>query len=180
MGCGRSSRSSGKSRSRPRNARPGRRRALRQRRHSGPVRQRLRWIPPGRFLMGSPPDEEGRYSDEGPQHEVTIAEGFWMFDTPCTQALWEALMGENPSEFKSADRPVESVTWDRLPGVCSATRREGRALALASVGSPVGVRLPRGDDDRDLRRPAGDQGSNNARSFTKSPGTAGTAGSILS
>ena len=55
-----------------------------------PVRQRLRWIPPGRFLMGSPPDEEGRYSDEGPQHEVTIAEGFWMFDTPCTQCLGSA------------------------------------------------------------------------------------------
>ena len=35
-----------------------------------------------------------------------------MFATPCTQALWEALMGENPSEFKSADRPVESVSWD--------------------------------------------------------------------
>jgi len=77
----------------------------------GPVRQRLRWIPPGRFLMGSPPDEEGRYSYEGPQHEVTIAEGFWMFDTPCTQALWEALMGENPSEFQSPDRPVENVSW---------------------------------------------------------------------
>ena len=79
----------------------------------GPVRQRLRWIPPGRFLMGSPDDEEGRYSREGPQHEVTIAEGFWMFDTPCTQALWEAVMGENPSEFKLADRPVESVSWEQ-------------------------------------------------------------------
>ena len=78
----------------------------------GPVRQRLRWIPPGRFLMGSPPDEEGRYSGEGPQHEVTIAEGFWMFDTPCTQALWEALMGENPSEFQSPNRPVENVSWE--------------------------------------------------------------------
>ncbi len=77
-----------------------------------PVRQRLRWIPPGRFMMGSPPDEEGRYADEGPQHEVTIAEGFWMFATPCTQALWEALMGGNPSQFKSPDRPVEKVSWD--------------------------------------------------------------------
>jgi formylglycine-generating enzyme required for sulfatase activity len=78
----------------------------------GPVRQRFRWIPPGRFLMGSPQDEEGRYPDEGPQHEVMIGDGFWMFDTPCTQALWEALMGENPSEFKSPGRPVENVSWD--------------------------------------------------------------------
>jgi formylglycine-generating enzyme required for sulfatase activity len=75
------------------------------------VRQRLRWIPPGRFLMGSPDDEEGRDSDEGPRQEVTIDEGFWMFDTPCTQALWEALMDDNPSEFKSPDRPVETVSW---------------------------------------------------------------------
>ena len=60
--------------------------------------------------MGSPDEEEGRFSWEGPQQEVTIAEGFWMFDTPCTQALWEAMMGENPSEFKSPDRPVEKVS----------------------------------------------------------------------
>ena len=78
----------------------------------GPVRQRLRWIPPGRFLMGSPDDEEGRFEWEHRQHEVTIGEGFWMFDTPCTQALWEALMGENPSEFQSPNRPVENVSWE--------------------------------------------------------------------
>ncbi len=76
----------------------------------GPVRQRLRWVPPGRFLMGSPPDEEGRFDWEL-QQEVTIAEGFWMFDTPCTQALWEAILGKNPSAFQSPDRPVENVTW---------------------------------------------------------------------
>ena len=55
--------------------------------------------------MGSPEDEEGRFSNEGPRHLVSIDSGFWMFDTPCTQALWEAVMGENPSHFKVADRP---------------------------------------------------------------------------
>ena len=34
-----------------------------------------------------------------------------MFDTPCTQALWEAVMGVNPSQFKGKDRPVEQVSW---------------------------------------------------------------------
>ncbi len=76
------------------------------------VRQRLRWIPPGRFVMGSPADEPGRFEWEGPQHEVTLARGFWLFDTPVTQALWEAVMGKNPSEFKSPDRPVEQVSWE--------------------------------------------------------------------
>lgn len=33
-------------------------------------------IPAGRFLMGSPDDESGRSSDEGPQHEVIIAQPF--------------------------------------------------------------------------------------------------------
>ena len=35
-----------------------------------------------------------------------------MFDTPCTQALWEAVMGVNPSLFKGKDRPVERVSWN--------------------------------------------------------------------
>ena len=76
------------------------------------VTQRLRWCPPGRFLRGSLKDEEGRWSAEGPQHEVTLAEGYWLFDTPCTQALWEAVMGENPSRFRSPTRPVEQVSYE--------------------------------------------------------------------
>jgi len=76
------------------------------------VTQRLRWIPPGRFMLGSPADEPGRWAEEGPQTEVTLARGYWLFDTPVTQALWTAVMGENPSEFVSPDRPVEQVSWE--------------------------------------------------------------------
>ena len=77
-----------------------------------PVRQRMRWIPPGRFQMGSPADEPGRYDSET-QHDVTISSGFWMFDTPCTQALWLAVMaGKNPSHFTDLTRPVEQLNWD--------------------------------------------------------------------
>ena len=50
--------------------------------------------------------------DEGPQHRVTLTRGFWLADTACTQALWQAVMGANPSHFKGADRPVEQVSWD--------------------------------------------------------------------
>ncbi len=62
--------------------------------------------------MGSPKNEPGRFSDEGPRHQVTISRGFWLMDTPCTQALWQAVMGTNPSRFRSPDRPVENVSWD--------------------------------------------------------------------
>ncbi len=37
----------------------------------------------------------------------------WLAETPCTQELWEAVMGDNPSHFKGDDRrPVERVSWD--------------------------------------------------------------------
>ena len=75
------------------------------------VEQRLRWIPPGQFMMGSPETEVGRY-DRETQHPVTLTRGFWLFDTPVTQRLWEAVMGNNPSKFKSPDRPVETVSWE--------------------------------------------------------------------
>jgi formylglycine-generating enzyme required for sulfatase activity len=75
------------------------------------ITQRLRWIPAGEFLMGSPESEEGRFSEEGPQHEVTLTNSYWLFDTPCTQALWEVVMSNNPSRFKNPQRPVEQVNW---------------------------------------------------------------------
>src|SRR5271165_1461704 len=107
----------------------------------GDVVQRLRWIPPGKFWMGSPEDEAGRFSHEGPRHLVSIDSGFWMFDTPCTQALWEGVMGENPSQFKvadrpkeGADRPVESVSWEQCQEFLTAlnSRLDGVQLSLPS------------------------------------------------
>ena len=50
------------------------------------VKYPFRWCPAGTFLMGSPPSEEGRYSDET-QHQVTLSRGFWMLETPVTQAM---------------------------------------------------------------------------------------------
>lgn len=76
------------------------------------VRQVMRWIEPGQFLMGSPESEQGRDDDER-QHQVTLTRGFWLADTTCTQALWQAVTRENPSHNeKSAEHPVESVSWN--------------------------------------------------------------------
>lgn len=74
------------------------------------VIQRFRFIPAGTFLMGSPEDEPGRYKDET-QHEVEITKGFWLADTACTQELWEAVMGNNPSRFEGKDKPVDAVSF---------------------------------------------------------------------
>jgi formylglycine-generating enzyme required for sulfatase activity len=77
-----------------------------------PVRQRMRWIPPGRFFMGSAEGRDYGRGKESPEHEVVITQGYWMFDTPCTQGLWTALMGDNPSYFPDPERPVEQVSWE--------------------------------------------------------------------
>ena len=75
----------------------------------------LRWIWPGRFLMGSPITEKGRYDDER-QYEVILSRGFWLAETACTQALWQAVMGENPSYRKGPQRPVQDVSWEDVQG----------------------------------------------------------------
>lgn len=99
----------------------------------GDVQQRMRWIPAGTFLMGSPKGERGRFAHEGPQHQVTLTRGSWLGDTPVTQALWKAVTGENPSGFESPDHPVEQVSWDDCERFC-------KALTELVPGS--GFRLP--------------------------------------
>ena len=77
------------------------------------VTQRLRWIKPGTFWMGSPESEPERRNDET-RHQVTLTQGYWLAETACTQALWQAVMGENPSHFKGEERPVEEVSWEEV------------------------------------------------------------------
>jgi formylglycine-generating enzyme required for sulfatase activity len=77
-----------------------------------PVRQKMRWIPPGKFAMGSAEGRDYGRGNESPEHEVVLTRGYWMFDTPCTQGLWTVLMGGNPSSFVDPERPVEQVSWE--------------------------------------------------------------------
>jgi len=87
----------------------------------------LVYIPPGSFTMGSPEDELGRYSDEGPQHPVTIAKPFFMGKYPVTQAQWRAVaalpqvnreLKPDPSNFQGDNRPVEQVSWHDAVEFC--------------------------------------------------------------
>lgn len=56
---------------------------------------------------------DGAFDDEFPVHKVTLTKDYYMGETQVTQALWQAVMGENPSEFKGDDqRPVECVSWN--------------------------------------------------------------------
>jgi sulfatase modifying factor 1 len=94
------------------------------------VTQRLRWIPPGSFWMGSRENEPGRWPEEGPRHKVVFNAGYWLFDTPCTQALWDVVMEVNPSRFRSADRPVENVSFDEVATFLMRINRMAPTLEL--------------------------------------------------
>jgi len=145
-----------------------------------PVTQRMRWIPPGEFQMGSPNTEEGRYPFEGPQTRVKIETGFWLFDTPCTQVLWQAVMGDNPSYFKSPDRPVETVSFDRvqdfiarlnrrLPGLALSLPSEARWEYACRAGNPdatyAGNLTILGDNNAPVLDPIAWYGGNSGRNF---------------
>ena len=76
------------------------------------VKIKLVLIPAGSFMMGSPETEKERSAEEGPQHKVEITKPFYMGALTVTQAQWNFLMDQNPSEFKGDKLPVESVTWE--------------------------------------------------------------------
>lgn len=103
----------------------------------GEVEQRMRWIVPGRFMMGSPKSEVGRFRDEGPQFRVIFAKGFWLADTPCTQEFWVAVMGSNPSRFEWPRRPVEQVSWQDAQAFIGRLREK---LETLDVGLPSEAR----------------------------------------
>jgi formylglycine-generating enzyme required for sulfatase activity len=88
-------------------------------------------IAAGKFMMGSPPEEEGGFENEGPQTEVTLTRPYWLGRTVVTQAQFVAVMKFNPSKFEGADRPVEEVTWNQAMEFCrKLTERETAAGRL--------------------------------------------------
>ncbi|MBD2134153.1 SUMF1/EgtB/PvdO family nonheme iron enzyme [Sphaerospermopsis sp. FACHB-1094] len=112
-------------------------------------------IPGGTFLMGSPESEEGRDSDESPQHQVTVP-SFFMGKYPVTQEQYQAIMGNNPSYFQgngstsltnrgstsltnrgstllTNQRPVESVSWNDAVKFCQRlSQKTGKNYTLPS------------------------------------------------
>jgi formylglycine-generating enzyme required for sulfatase activity len=76
------------------------------------------------------------------QHEVTLAEGFWMGETQVTQGLWKEVMGSNPSANKAGDDyPVEMVSWDD----CQEFLNKLNDVSGLN-GSDIEFRLPTSDE----------------------------------
>jgi len=115
-------------------------------------------IPAGSFHMGSAEQEPGRQSNEGPLHEVTLAE-FLIGQTPITQAQWRSVarwtpqqgerwgreLNPEPSKFQGEkarllagetntdERPVERVSWLEAMEFCARlSQRKKRNYTLPS------------------------------------------------
>jgi formylglycine-generating enzyme required for sulfatase activity len=99
----------------------------------------LRLVPAGEFGMGLhiSAEEVARkfgvkaafYKGEHPLHRVKISEPFYIGKYEVTQKQWKAVMGDNPSEFKGDNLPVEGVTWEKVQEFC---RKGGGGLRLPS------------------------------------------------
>ena len=72
---------------------------------------RMIFVEGGAFDMGSADDDPEAYDREKPRHRVTVPD-FYLGEYPVTQALWKAVMDNNPSNFEGDDRPVERVSWN--------------------------------------------------------------------
>ena len=84
----------------------------------------LALVPAGSFLMGD--------ADTSPVHKVALTKPFYMGKYAVTQEQYEQVMGVNPSYFKGAKNPVETVSWDDAQEFC---KRLGQATKQT-------VRLP--------------------------------------
>lgn len=91
------------------------RRALRRRAEEpvSPVLGRFAWVPPGELTMGRDVTDGMECDTAGATpHEVELTRGVWVMEREVTQAMWERVMGYNPSAHEGCpDCPVETVSW---------------------------------------------------------------------
>ncbi len=67
----------------------------------------------GTFTMGATSEQgSDAWDNEKPTHQVTLIHNYYIGKTEVTQALWKAVMGSNPSNFKGDNLPVECVSWN--------------------------------------------------------------------
>jgi formylglycine-generating enzyme required for sulfatase activity len=117
------------------------------------IGMKLVYIPPGKFVMGSPRSEQepckknsgvGDWAAQEIQHEVVITKGFYMGVYAVTQDEYEKVTGKNPSWFSATGGgkddvagldtrrfPVETVSWNDAAEFCrKLSRREGKTYRL--------------------------------------------------
>ena len=126
------------------------------------LKMKLVWCPPGKFRMGSPKNETGRFLNEG-QVDVTLTKGFWLGKYEVTQLEWLTVMSTTPwrqaaapdrlrtSFKKHDDYPAMCMSLWAAPDFCTSRYESqtnsfepsiaarGAAGTLKGPSSPCGV-----------------------------------------
>ncbi len=114
----------------------------------GGVPLELVHVPAGKFLMGSPADEPGRYDDET-LHRVTLTRDFWLGRFPVTQGQWKVVMGttlydqatkahpgegENYIDNINDGYPMYWVSWHEAAEFCGVLTEHARSSGSLPAG----------------------------------------------
>jgi serine/threonine protein kinase len=98
------------------------------------LKMKMVWCPAGKFRMGSPLTEVGRFDNEGPI-DVTLTRGFWISRLVATQSQWRKQMNSAPWDGQrwvkiADDCPAVYVSWTDAMEFCrrftEEEQREGR------------------------------------------------------
>jgi formylglycine-generating enzyme required for sulfatase activity len=156
-------------------------------------------IPAGKFIMGSPPEEEGRFESEGPVHQVYLDE-YYIAEKEVTVGHWKKFAKETSSPWDKwvlletyalGDAyPILFVTWDDAKAFCTwLSGKEGKTYRLpteaewekAARGGMQGKKYPWGDAlpdgtqcnfaDKNTEFPWSDKNSDDGYAFTAPVGS---------
>ncbi len=93
------------------------------------------FCPSGSFMMGTEAEGYEAHNDERPMRQVTLTNGFWLWQTPVTQSQFFQVMGYNPSplSFDLKEAPITSVTWHEAAAFCNSLSRQQRLTEVYDI-----------------------------------------------
>ena len=85
----------------------------------------------GTFMMGATSEMQTHLKWEVPVHQVSLSNDYYIGKNEVTQALWQSVMGNNPSYYKGKNLPMENISWkDCQKFISKLNKKTGRKFRL--------------------------------------------------